>query len=67
MLGLFLTKIDTDLALGILVDFIEKMFEKNEFGRNCRVGFQLEEPMPVFLLAGSQPGFDFIDDAIDRR
>ena len=67
MIGLLLAKIDTNLALNIFVDFIEKMFEKNELGRNCRVGFQLEDPVPVFLLTGPQPGFDFIDDAIDRR
>ncbi len=54
VLALASTQIDADLRLQLLVDAVEKMFQQDVFGGDRRVGFELEQPMAVRVLAPGQ-------------
>ena len=51
MIRLRLAQISGQLILTLDVNFIEEVLEKYIFSRNCGVGFQHENPMPIRLLA----------------
>ena len=51
MLALNAAKIDADFRLAFEIGLLAQiMREKNVFGRDRRIGFELEAPVPVLLL-----------------
>ena len=50
VVGLAGAQVNPDLPLERRVDLVEEMLEQDVFGRDARIGLELEEPMPVGTL-----------------
>ena len=65
MIGLTGADVDAEPRLGLRVDLVEEVIEKDVFGRDGRVGLELEQPVAVVMLQPAQAGGGILDDLLD--
>ncbi len=61
VVGLSGPKIDRDPALKLGIDLVEEMLEQHVLRGDGRIGLELEDPVPVGLLALLEPAAGFLD------
>ena len=65
VIGLTGADVGAETRLGLVIDLVEKMVEKDVLGRDGRVGLELEEPVAVVMLEAAQAGGGVLDDLLD--